>query len=154
MNAAFCYPGPYGGRFHSSQRGAWYAGVEIATSIAEIAFHRRRFLRDARINGEYNFGYVDFRADFSGDFHYLDAPELQTCLQPGPIPQCYNASQALANTLLYAGSNGIVYPSVRRSSGHCIACFRPAMVFHPRRTLEYRSTLRAETDALSFSEAR
>jgi hypothetical protein len=27
----------------------------------------------------------------------------------------------------------LVYPSVRRSSGHCLVCFRPALVYNPRR---------------------
>ena len=62
------------------------------------------------------------------------------------------ASQALANALLYAGSNGIVYPSVRHSAGTCIACFRPALVFHPRRGQEYRITLGAETHEISFEQ--
>jgi hypothetical protein len=43
VNAAFSHPGPYGGRFHGPQHGAWYAGVEIETSIAEIAFHNVSF---------------------------------------------------------------------------------------------------------------
>ena len=150
VNAAFSYHGPHGGRFHSPLRGAWYAGVELETSVAEVAFHRRRFLEDARLTGQYAFEYRDFLADFSGQFHYLDSYELQACLQPNPIPQCYGASQALANALLYAGSNGIVYPSVRQSSGTCIACFRPALVFNPRRGQEYRITVGAGTDAISF----
>ena len=115
-----------------------------------MAFHNRRFLEDARLTGQYAFDYRDFLADFSGQFHYLDSNESQACLQPGPIPQCYGASQALANALLYAGSNGIVYPSVRQSSGTCIACFRPALVFNPRRGQEYRITVGAGTDAISF----
>jgi RES domain len=153
VNAAFAHPGPRGGRFHGPQRGAWYAGVEIETSIAEVAFHKRRLLKDARITGEYTFNYVDFLADFSGNFHYLDSQELEACLQPDPVPQCYGASQALANVLLYAGSIGIVYPSVRRSSGTCIACFRPALVFHPRRGHDYRITLQSGTDAMSYENA-
>jgi hypothetical protein len=152
VNTAFSHHGPHGGRFHSPQRGAWYAGVELETSVAEVAFHRRRFLEDARLTGHYAFDYRDFLADFSGQFHYLDTNESQACLQPDPIPQCYGASQALANALLYAGSNGVVYPSVRRSSGTCIACFRPALVFHPRGGHEYRITLRAGTDAISFEQ--
>lgn len=71
VNAAFTHPGPYGGRFHGSRRGAWYAGLEIATSIAEVSFHKGRFLENARITGEYPFDYVDFLADFSGLFHRL-----------------------------------------------------------------------------------
>ena len=150
VNSAFCHPGPHGGRFNSPRRGAWYAAVELETSVAEVAFHKRRFLKDARITGQHTFDYVDFRADFSGNFHRLDPSELETCLQPDPVPQCYAASQALAAALLYSGSNGIVYSSVRRSTGTCIACFRPALVFHPRRDQEYRLTLQAETDVMSY----
>jgi hypothetical protein len=137
VNAAFTHPGPFGGRFHSGQRGAWYAGFEIETSIAEVAFHKRRFLADGRIRGQHSFDYIEFLADFSGEFHTLDAAERESCLEPGPVPQCYSASQALANKLLFEGSNGIVYPSVRGHSGTCIACFRPALVYHPRRGQKY-----------------
>jgi hypothetical protein len=144
VNAAYSHPGPFGGRFHSSRRGAWYAGVEIETSIAEVSFHKRRFLQDARIHGQYAFDYLDFSADFFGDFHHLDSAEVEQCSQPGPIPECYVAPQALAHRLLFSGSNGIVYQSVRRSSGICVACFRPALVSHPRRDREYRITLDIE----------
>ena len=147
VNAAFTHPGPYGGRFHAPRRGAWYAGVEIETSIAEVSFHRQRFLQNSRITGEHAFDYADFLADFSGIFHQLDSSESADCLQPSPIPQCYAASQALAHKLLYAGSNGIIYPSVRNSAGTCITCFRPALVFHPRRGDMYRITLQVGKSA-------
>ena len=150
VNATFSHPGPYGGRFHSPQRGAWYAGVESETSFAEVAFHKRRFLGDGRIQGRHTFDYIDFQADFSGRFHTLEIEEQESCLQPDPVPQCYGASQALANKLLFEGSNGIVYPSVRRRYGTCIACFRPALVFHPRRGHQYRLTVEAETDAIEY----
>jgi RES domain len=152
VNAAFTRHGPHGGRFHSPQRGAWYAGVELETSVAEVAFHKGRFLEDTRSTGQYAFDYRDFLADFSGQFHHLDADESQACLQAGPIPRCYGASQELASALLHAGSNGIVYPSVRHSSGTNIACFRPALVFHPRRGQEYRITLGPGTQEVSFEE--
>jgi hypothetical protein len=150
VNAAFTHPGPFGGRFHDAHRGAWYAGFEIETSIAEVAFHKRRFLADGRIQGRHSFDYIEFLADFSGEFHTLETAELEGCLQPAPIPQCYGASQVLANKLLFEGSNGIVYPSVRRHSGTCIACFRPALVFHPRRGQKYRLNVEAEMDRVEF----
>ncbi|HZZ38174.1 MAG TPA: RES family NAD+ phosphorylase [Acidobacteriaceae bacterium] len=149
VNAAFTHPGPFGGRFHSAQRGAWYAGFELETSIAEVAFHRRRFLANARIQGPLVFDYVEFLADFSASFHTLAAAERKDCLQPEPIPQCYASSQALATRLLFEGSNGIVYPSVRRPSGTCIACFRPALVYHPRRSQHLRLTLDAGTGTVA-----
>ncbi len=143
VNATFTHPGPHGGRFNGSRRGAWYAGTEIETSIAEVSFHKRRFLENGRITGEHSFEYSDFLADFSGMFHRLDASDRETCLQPDPIPQCYVSSQALAHKLLYEGSNGIVYPSVRRPGGTCIVCFRPALVFHPRRGETYHIRVQA-----------
>lgn len=151
VNAAFTHPGPYGGRFNTAQRGAWYAGFELDTSVAEVAFHRRRFLADARIEGPLPFDYVEFLADFSGSFHTLDTAEQQDFLLPAPVPQCYSASQALANKLLFQGSNGIVYPSVRRPAGTCIACFRPALVFHPRRGRRFQLTVDPATDALELN---
>lgn len=152
VNAAFTHPGPYGGRFHSDRRGAWYAGLEIETSIAEVSFHKRRFLGNGRIPGEHVFEYVDFQADFAGTFHHLEPSEFRACLQPDPIPGCYAASQALAKQLLYVGSNGITYPSVRNPSGICLACFRPALVFHPRRAGIYRITLEAGKNTVTSEQ--
>jgi RES domain-containing protein len=152
VNAAFSHPGSSGGRFNSPQRGAWYAGVELETSVQEVAFHKRRFLEDTRFTEPCTFDYVDYLADFFGEFHCLDQEEIQTFLQPDPVPQCYAESQALANKLLYEGSNGIVYPSVRhRPDGICIACFRPALVFHPRRGEDYKITVQSWTDKLKVS---
>jgi hypothetical protein len=152
VNAAFTHPGPHGGRFNDSRRGAWYAGVDLETSIDEVAFHKRRFLRESRISERIRFDHADFLADFSGQFHFLDDSERAECLQPDPIPQCYGPSQALAVSLLYSGSSGVVYPSVRRLGGTCIACFRPALVFHPRRAKLYRITVAAGDDKVESSE--
>jgi hypothetical protein len=152
VNAAFTHPGPQGGRFNDSRRGAWYAGIELETSIDEVAFHKRRFLKESRISERISFDYADFLADFSGQFHFLDDSEREQCLQPDPIPQCYGPSQALANSLLYSGSSGVVYPSVRRSGGTCIACFRPALVFHPRRAKLYSVAVAAEDDKVESGE--
>lgn len=152
VNAAFTHAGPHGGRFNDSRRGAWYAGLDIKTAIHEVAFHKRRFLRDGRISEHLTFDYADFLADFSGQFHFLDDSEREQCLQADPIPQCYGSSQALANLLLYSASNGIVYPSVRHHGGTCIACFRPALVFHPRRGKLYSITVASNDDKIQSSE--
>jgi RES domain len=152
VNAALSHPGPAGGRFNDARRGAWYAGVALDTSIHEVAFHKRRFLRDSRINDRLAFEYQDFLADFAGSFHFLDPPELESCLKPEPIPQCYGPSQALAAKLLLAGSAGVIYPSVRHQGGTCIACFRPALVFHPRRGHAYRISVTTEDEDVRSQE--
>jgi RES domain-containing protein len=152
VNAAFTHPGPHGGRFNDARRGAWYAGLELDTSIREVSFHKRLFLKEARFEGRQAFDYAEFLADFAGRFHVLDGAELAECLQPGPIPQCYAASQAVAQSLLVAKSSGIVYPSVRNPRGTCIACFRPALVHHPRRGKVYRISIAAETEEIENKE--
>jgi hypothetical protein len=77
----------------------------------------------------------DYLADFSGGLHDLrDSPAFAGCLDP----DSYAHSQALAERLLDAGSLGVVYPSVRRLGGVCLACFRPALVSHVRKGATYR----------------
>jgi hypothetical protein len=152
VNAAFSHPGPFGGRFNDARRGAWYAGVDVETSIREVGYHKKMFLKDARIADRISFDYQDFLADFSGQFHFLEDAEREQCLQPGPVPQCYATSQALANSLLYSGANGIVYSSVRHEGGTCIACFRPALVFHPRRGKGYCISAAANEERIEAVE--
>ena len=152
VNAAFTHPGPQGGRFNDARRGAWYAGIDLDTSVREVGYHKRIFLKDARIPERLSFSYQDFLADFSGPFHSLDDSEREKCLEPAPVPLCYAASQALANSLLYSGSAGIVYPSVRHPGGTCIACFRPALVFHPRRGKGYVISVAAHEEQVKAAE--
>ena len=82
VNSAFTHPGPHGGRFNDARRGAWYAGVELDTSIHEVAFHKRRFLSDAHFKGRQTFDYADFLSDFAGRFHVLSGAERTNCLKP------------------------------------------------------------------------
>lgn len=130
INAAFCHPAPGGSRFNSSDRGAWYASFELQTSQAEVAYHRQQWLRETAWDEEDTADYLDYLADFGADFHDLrGATEHIDCLSPTG----YAASQALAAQLLALGSAGIVYPSVRRAGGTCIACFRPVLVTNVRK---------------------
>lgn len=130
INAAFCHPAPGGARFNSADRGAWYASFELKTSQAEIAYHRQLWLQETAWEEEDVSDYLDYLADFRAEFHDLRAaPEHADCLSP----TSYAASQGLAAQLLEQGSAGIVYPSVRRAGGTCIACFRPVLVTNVRK---------------------
>jgi RES domain-containing protein len=125
INAAFCHPAPDGSRFNSADRGAWYAAFELETSQAEVAYHKQLWLQETGWNEEESADYVDYRADFRAEFHDIqEMKEYADCLSPSS----YAASQALAARLLESGSAGVIYPSVRRSGGTCIACFRPVLV--------------------------
>ncbi|MEN3977175.1 RES family NAD+ phosphorylase [Emcibacter sp. SYSU 3D8] len=129
VNAAFCHPHPLGSRFNGPERGAWYAAFDLATAQDEIVFHKG--LELAEIGGwRETVTYDDYLADFGGTYHDLrGADDHADCL----APESYLASQALAEVLLESGAPGIIYPSVRRRRGTCIACFRPAMVANVRK---------------------
>lgn len=147
VNASFTHAAPNGGRFNSNRRGAWYAALERETSIAEIAFHKAEQLREVNWEFEEVSSCDDYLADFATGFHDLrgSKPGFRKYLKPSPIPACYRDSQQLAAELLTRGSNGIVYPSVRRDGGTCVACFRPALVYHVRRAARLEFRLQATT---------
>jgi RES domain-containing protein len=151
VNAAFTHKNPAGSRFNDGTRGAWYAGVDRATSIAEVAFHRARQLQNIDWKEEERSTYDDYLADFTTEFHDLRGPDREAAtrpfkkfLKPGPVPACYAESQKLARKLLASRSNGLIYPSVRNPGGTCVACFRPALVYHVRR--DARIELRVQVD--------
>ncbi len=147
VNAAFTHASPAGGRFNSATRGAWYAAVDRPTALAEVAFHRTRQLEEIDWALPEAATVDDYLADIVTPLHDLRSPQtpspFTTYLEPDPIPACYAAPQQLAASLLRERSNGIVYPSVRRAGGTCIACFRPPLVYNVRRAARLELTLTA-----------
>lgn len=136
VNAAYTYAHPQGSRFNGPERGAWYCSFEIETALAEVSFHKSvEYQEIGRF--EDSVTYETLLADFTGEFHDLRKDERFTrCLEPSS----YVASQRLAERLLEKGSVGVVYPSVRRTRGTNLACFRPAIVGNVRRGTVYRLT--------------
>jgi hypothetical protein len=123
--AAFCHPRPDGGRFNDSSRGAWYASFELETAQAEIAYHKTKELAEVGVF-ETRVQYREYVCRFWAEFH--DLRPHKSGFVPYHDPDSYEQSQRLAAALLQNGSNGILYRSVRRTGGECIACFRPALV--------------------------
>lgn len=140
INAAFLHPHPLGSRFNNADRGAWYAGFQLGTAQAEVAFHKTVHLAEVgRYEDQVEFD--DYLADFNGEFHDLRRTRrFRACLDPAS----YVASQTLAEKLLESGSAGIVYPSVRRARGTCVACFDPKGVANVRKTGRFRFTWRGK----------
>jgi hypothetical protein len=127
--AAFCHPRPGGGRFNSSERGAWYAGLDLDTAHAEVVYHRSKELAEI--------GVFDTRVEMrlyqaNFDTKFQDVRARQPEHEPLHDPISYAASQAYARDLLANGSNGVIYRSVRREGGECVACFRPSLVKNVR----------------------
>ncbi|MPY87723.1 MAG: RES domain-containing protein [Luteitalea sp.] len=133
VNAAFCDAHPLGSRFNGPERGAWYAAFELETTHAEVAFHKWLELAEVGWFHE-EVTYDDYLADFSAELHDIRRDKrFADCLAPGS----YVALQGLAQQLLEQGSLGVVYPSVRRRKGTCLACFRPALVMNVRKAATY-----------------
>lgn len=53
-------------------------------------------------------------------------------------PDDYAAGRSLGARLREAGSNGVVYPSVRHAGGECISAFRPKSVHPPSPERRFR----------------
>jgi RES domain-containing protein len=130
VNAAFTHAHPSGSRFNSPERGAWYAAFELETAQAEVAFHKTQELTEINWSEPEEFTFDDYLADFRAEFHDIRSDAgFADCLNVNS----YMPSQQLARELLAVGSAGLVYPSVRRSDGTCIVCFRPALVTNVRK---------------------
>lgn len=129
VNAAFNHAGPYGGRFHRPLRGAWYAGNRDGNGDCDS-------LKNARITGEHAFHYVDSSPIFRECFISSVLLNARPCLQPGPLPACYAALQALAHKLLYEGSNGIAIRVFAAPQGTALRVSGPLWYF--TRTAETR----------------
>lgn len=121
--AAFTHTRP--SRFSDGSYGVYYAASDEATAIAETAYHRARFLRDAAFPDER----LDMRvyvARITGRYDDVRARPPSDAIYD---PASYAASRAYALPVYLADEqDGIVATSVRRPAGQCIAAFRPRRV--------------------------
>lgn len=133
INAAFTHANPLGARFSTPHRGAWYAAFELATAKAEVLFHKNIEFAEIDWKDREEIGYDDYLADFTATFHDLRGIEHEAL-----SPTSYKRSQQLAVELIELGSLGIIYPSVRREGGTCLACFQPSVVGNVRKWARYK----------------
>jgi len=134
---AFCHPAPAGGRFNDGTRGAWYAAANLETAHAEAIHRRVQAL--AEIGAFETVLHVRlWQADFNGEFRDLRPTRAE--FAPYYDSASYAASRQLTRELFAMGSRGIVYRSVRRAGGVCIACWQPRSVnnFRNGGVYEYR----------------
>ena len=123
--AAFTHLNPEGSRFSDGSYGVYYAARELETAIAETAYHRARFL--ARTQEEP--GEIDMRTYLANILERVvdlrgygrGKPELMH-------PDRYVDSQAFGRARREEGAKGIVFDSVRRAGGQCVAMFRAKSV--------------------------
>ena len=129
VNAAFCYTRANGNRFNGPDRGAWYASygeLAIETAQAEVAWHLTRELEATGVY-ENTTSYRELFAGFTSQFHEVALGTEDAVLDADPAI-AYPAGQVLARDVLGSNGNGILYPSSRLPSGHCLVALRPHLV--------------------------
>lgn len=120
--AAFTHLNPEGSRFSDGSWGVFYAAHSVATAVEETVYHRELFLA-ATVEPACDIEMRCYRTSIAGRLHdlrngWLDAHD----------PDSYAMSMALAKRLRKAGSNGVVYDSVRHAGGECVAVFYPDLI--------------------------
>jgi RES domain-containing protein len=139
VNAAFTHTRPGGNRFNDESRGAWYCGLEVRTSLGEVAYHLTRELA-AIDRFENRTDYAELLADIAGAFHDLCSADRagEPALHENPRV-AYPAGQALARRLRHEHhSEGIVYPSIRHAGGTCLVVFVPNLIQRVRQGAIWR----------------
>jgi RES domain-containing protein len=111
-----------GGRFNDTTFGAYYAARELATAIEETIHHGDRFRRESR-EPPGRFDMRVLRSTVRAPLH--DLRGLRPRWREVYDPDDYSHSQSLARRLRGERSWGIVYDSVRREGGECVAVYRP-----------------------------
>jgi hypothetical protein len=133
--APFTHLDAAGSRFADGTFGAFYAAVQLATSIAETCYHREVFLRATR-QEPLELDMRSYLADVAAHFHDIRG---KRALMPDIYdPDSYVSSQVLGRKLKLNGSNGIVYDSVRHPGGECLAVYRPRLIQNLRQGVHLR----------------
>jgi hypothetical protein len=127
----FAYPSPDGTRFGPPTRagesfGVYYAARDEATAIAEVKHHRVAFLEAMRAPAQ-DLDFEVLKAPVRGT-HFYDLRGRQREFPEVYSPTDYSASQKLGAELRAQDADGIVYDSVRREGGECVAVFRPRSI--------------------------
>jgi len=120
--APFVYPIP--SRFSDGSFGVFYAGLEEATAIEEVAFHRARFMASTG-QAPMALDHQILHAVANGAMADIRGREAQLPELYDPDPARYPAAQAWARECRGQGGAGVAYSSVRRTGGTCAALFRP-----------------------------
>ena len=118
------------GRFHDGSFGAYYAARSFETALAETRYHRALIYRAAGDEPGWFSQFLELIGRVDHAFYDLrGADDARVYLASDD----YAPSQAFAASLRAAGSDGIVYPSVRDKNGECVAAFWPDAVGASRR---------------------
>jgi hypothetical protein len=106
--------------------GVYYAARDETTAIAEVKHHRIAFLEAVKATAQ-DLDFEVLNAPITGSQFY-DLRDKEREFKDVYSPTDYKSSQRLGAELRERGADGIVYDSVRREGGECLAVFRPRCV--------------------------
>ena len=114
-------------RFSGGGFGVYYAGDRIEVALFETIYHHERFLAATSEAPGWTSQFRELVGALDAHLHDLRGRGFEDCLASDD----YVTSQSLAGRVRAAGSDGLVYPSVRYPEGECIAAFWPDVVGIP-----------------------
>ncbi|HEX2136439.1 MAG TPA: RES family NAD+ phosphorylase [Microvirga sp.] len=110
-------------RFTKGAYGVLYVAERFETALLETIHHHGRFMARTNEAPGWTSQFRELVLDIDAALHDLRGGD--PALQPALDPNSYVESQALAEALRTAGSEGLVYPSQRDPSGQCAGLFYP-----------------------------
>ena len=136
--AAFLHAAPAGGRFNGPRLGAWYAARDLQTAVRETIYHNTRRIAASAMGFEATITMRELVTVL--DARLIDLRGKRDTLPALYHPDDYTESQRFGEERRQAGDIGIVWNSVRRPSGECVAIYRPRILLPVTQGqhLEYR----------------
>lgn len=124
-------------RFSDGRFGALYVGEHFDVALLETMHHHARFMAATEEAPGWTSQFRELT--LSVEATLSDLRIARSRWQAALDPNHYGASQELARRLRANGAGGVVYPSVRCTSGDCVALFYPDLASTPRqgRHLDY-----------------
>jgi len=110
-------------RLTRGQYGVLYVARRFETALLETMHHHGRFMASTAEAPGWTSQFRELVLDVSADLHDLTGDDDRW--RPMLDPDDYSASQSLAASLRIAGSEGVLYPSVRHRGGKCAGLFHP-----------------------------
>jgi hypothetical protein len=110
-------------RFSDGSYGVFYAGSSFETALFETIHHHARFMARTGEAPGWTSQFREIVLTVAADLR--DLREERQSGGPVLAPDSYEASQPCGRALRAAGSDGLVYPSVRYRDGECAALFYP-----------------------------
>ena len=122
-------------RFSRGSFGVLYVADEFETALFETIHHHQLFMAATDERPGWTSQFREILMDVEARLHDIRDGVYARMLDPDD----YSDSQSLGRALHAAGSDGAVYPSVRRAGGQCCALFYPDLAGNVRqgRHLDY-----------------